>query len=173
MTAALEKLETALAAQAEIERQTAEHNDRAADLVYGAECDMAEAARIEDEAETAAAEALLAGKLAPARRDAKVADLQRSAKVKEAAAEKARANAAEVAAGLPAAREAVTTATLGFIRDSRDNGRADLLTVLSGAAEPLARMIASDLVRQHLVGDRYSFDPREHAGRGLQRLRRP
>jgi hypothetical protein len=91
-----------------------------------------------------------------------VTDLHSSARVKRAAAEKARANAVEVAAGLPAAQAAVTSAALGHMRRARDEAHADLTTAINAAVEPLARMIAADLVRQRLVGDRYSFDPREH-----------
>lgn len=165
MTARLGDLKTAIASEAEIEKQAAEHTARAADLHYSSECDDADAARIESEG--AAADAMLAGKTAPARRDARAADLRQSAKTKLAAAEKARARAAEVAEGLPAARDAVTSATLGYMREARDDARADLLTALSGAVEPLARMIASDLVRQRLIGDRYQFDPRQHDPAGL------
>lgn len=162
MTAAFDALTATLAASAEIERQAREHNAQAADLAYAAERDESEAARIESEAEGAAADALLAGKAAPANADSKWADLRHAAKVKCAAAEKARVKAAEVAAGLPAAQAAATSATLGFMRASRDEARTDLMTAINAAVEPLARMIAADLVRQRLVGDRYSFDPREH-----------
>lgn len=162
MNAAFDALKAALAASVEIEEQAAEHTERAANLAYAAERDEAEAARIESEAEGAAADALLAGKPASVKADAKAADLRRLAKTKRAAAEKARANAVEVAAGLPAAQAAATSATLGLMRATRDKARADLAAALNAAAEPLARMIAADLVRQRLVGDRYSFDPREH-----------
>lgn len=162
MTAAFNILKTTLAAQVEIERQAREHDAQAANLAYAAERDEAEAARIEKESEGAAADALLAGKAAPANADLKSADLRQAAKVKRAAAEKARALAVEVAAGIPAAQAAVTSATLGFMRGARDEARADLTTAINAAVEPLARMIAADLVRQRLVGDRYSFDPREH-----------
>ena len=162
MKAAFDSLTAALAASAEIERQAREHDAQAANFAYAAERDEAEAARIEKESEGAAADALLAGKTASVKADAKAADLHRLAKTKRAAAEKARANAVEVAAGLPAAQAAVTSAALGFMRGARDEARADLAAALITAVEPLARMIAADRVRLHLVGDRYSFDPREH-----------
>lgn len=162
MTAALHTLQTALAAQAEIETRAAEHRAQAADRAYDAERDEAEAARIEQESEGAAADALLAGKAAPANADSKSADLRKAARIKRAAAEKAGVKAAEVATGLPDAGAAVTSATLYWTRDFRDGGRADLLKALSDAIEPLAKMTAADFVRQRLVGDRYSFDPREH-----------
>ena len=162
MAAALKKLKAALAASAEIERQAVEHDAQAVDLEYAAVRDEAEAARIEQEADSAAVDALLAGKVASTNDDRKAANLRRSAKAKSAAAEKARALAAEVATGFPAARASVTSATLGFMRAARDEARADLLAAFSGVVEPLAHMIASDLVRQRLIGDRYSFDPREH-----------
>jgi len=162
MTAAFDALKAALAASAEIERQAHEHDAQAADLAYAAERDEAEAARIENESEGAAADALLAGKTAPARADSNSEKLRQEAKIKSAAAEKARVKAAEVAAGYPAAQAVVTSAALGFMRGARDEARADLAAALITAVEPLARMIAADRVRQHLVGDRYSFDPREH-----------
>jgi len=162
MTAALDTLRIALSTSAKIHSRAAEHDARSADLEYAAECDEAEAARQEAVAEGAAADALLAGKDAPANGDGKAANLRAYTKIKRAAAEKARALAVEVAAGLPAAQAAVTSAALSFMRASRDEARADLMTAFSGVIEPLARMHAADLVRQALVGDRYSFDPREH-----------
>ena len=162
MTAAFENLKVALAASAAIQRQAGEYDAQAADLEYSAERDKAEAARIEQEAECAAADALLFGNAAPANGDRKAADLRRAAKTKRAAAEKARALATEVAAGHPAAQVAVTSATLGFSREFRDEARAELLIAFSGVVEPLAMIIAADLVRLHIIGERYSFDPREH-----------
>lgn len=162
MTAAFDMLKAALAASAEIERLAAEHNAQAANLDYSAERDEAEAARIEGEAEGAAADALLAGNAALANADTKAADLRRLAKTKRAAAEKARVKTAEVAAGLQAAQANVTGAALGFMRGARDEARDDLAAAINAAVEPLARMIAADRVRNRLIGDRYSFDPREH-----------
>lgn len=162
MTAAFERLKAAIAKEAEIERQAEEHKAQAADLEYGAECDEAKAAQFEADSEKIAAEAALAGKAILGRDDAKVANLRRKTKAKRAAAEKARNLAGEVAADLPAARDSVISASLSFMRTSRDSARTDLLNVLSSAGEALAQMIASEFVRESLIGGKYCFDPEEH-----------
>lgn len=133
-------------------------------------CDRVAALNTEAEALDAQADEMDASATTPDELES-VAAIRREAEAKRREALLVQAEIPGLECELRVADVAVTGAHLVVFRADRDTAHTEVLAAMETLGCALAKLLAPDLILDAAVGERFSFDPREHPPSELWRAR--
>lgn len=162
MTASLDAVKAALGRAYATEDAVRASEEHERDLRARAKQGTAEAGALRDARRTEGIQRALAGR-APSDAADPGLKVERRAQADHDAADTLLAERPALLAAAAAARAGVTGATLTFACEWRDAAQEATHAGLRGAlADPLAQLIAAELVKMALIGERYGFDAQAH-----------